>query len=210
MFLIETQPQVNMSKLKIAVLGSTKGTDMQAIIDSIENQKLDAEIVLVVSDKENAFILERAKKHGIETLVVNYKKFENREEAEKVIVQKLKEKEAQLVLLIGFMKITTPYFVNEFKARIWNIHPSLLPKYASGMNLGVHAEVLKNKEKETGCTLHEVSEEVDKGKIILQKKLEINENETPETLKDKVQKLEQECLLEALKMVIDGKLVIGE
>ena len=199
-----------MSKLKIAVLGSTKGTDMQAIIDSIENQELNAEIVLVVSDKKDAFILERAKKHGLDTLIVNYKDFENREQAEKVIVQNLKEKETEIILLIGFMKIITPYLVNEFKARIWNIHPSLLPKYAGGMDLDVYAEVLKNKEKETGCTLHEVSKEIDSGKIILQKKTGIIENETPETLKDKVQKLEQECLLEALKMVIDGKLNIGE
>jgi len=199
-----------MSKLKIAILGSTKGTDMQAIIDSIENQELNAEIALVVSDKENAFILERAKKHGLDTLVVNYKDFENREEAEKVIVKNLKEKGTELILLIGFMKVITPYFVKEFKGRIWNIHPSLLPKYAGGMDLDVYAEVLQNKEKETGCTLHEVSEEIDSGKIILQKKTGISENETPETLKEKVQKLEQECLLEALKMVIDGKLIIGE
>lgn len=199
-----------MSKLKIGVLGSTKGTDMQAIIDSIEQHELEAEIVLVASDKENAFILERAKKYGIEILVVNYKEYENREDAEKILVQHLKEKETDLVLLIGFMKIITPYFVKEFKRRIWNIHPSLLPKYAGGMNLEVHAEVLKNNEKETGCTLHEVGEKVDAGKIILQKKVGIAENETPETLKDKVQKLEQECFLEALKMVIDGKLVIGE
>jgi len=198
-----------MSRLKIAVLGSTKGTDMQAIIDAIKNQELDAEIVLFVSDKDNAVILERAKKKGIETLIVNYKEFANREEAEKVIVQNLKKKQTEIVLLIGFMKITTPYFVNEFKGRIWNIHPSLLPKYAGGMDLDVYGEVLKNNEKETGCTLHEVSEEVDSGKIILQKKCEIEDNETPETLKIKVQKLEQECLLEALKMVIDGKLTIG-
>jgi len=199
-----------MSKLKIAVLGSTKGTDMQAIIDSIENQELNAEIGLVVSDKKDAFILKRAKKHSLEILIVNYKDFENREEAEKVIVKSLKEKETELILLIGFMKIITPYLVNEFKARIWNIHPSLLPKYAGGMDLDVYAEVLKNNEKETGCTLHEVSEDVDKGKIILQKKCEIEDNETTQTLKDKVQKLEQDCLLEALKMVIDGKLIIGE
>lgn len=199
-----------MPKLLIAVLGSTNGTDMQAIIDSIEKKELDAQIVAVVSDKSDAPILEKAKKHGLETFAVDYKSFPNREDAEKSIEKKLKEKNADLVLLIGFMKILSPYFVGQFHRRIWNIHPSLLPKYAGGMNLDVHKEVLKNKETETGCTLHEVSKEVDAGRIILQKKAKIEPNETLQTLKEKVQKLEQQAFLEAIKMVIDGKLVIGK
>tara|TARA_Y100000310_G_scaffold22950_1_gene21988 strand:- start:5558 stop:6151 length:594 start_codon:yes stop_codon:yes gene_type:complete len=195
--------------LSIGVLGSTKGTDLQAIIDAIENKELEAQIVLVAGDKEDAFILERARKHNLETFSIDYKKFKSREEAEKPIIEKFKEKGTDLILLIGFMKIISPDFVKEFKGRIWNIHPSLLPKYAGGMNLDVHEEVLKNNEKETGCTLHEVSEEVDKGKIILQKKVLIAEGETVDSLKGKVQKLEQECFLEAIKSVIDGKIIIG-
>ncbi|MCR4335054.1 MAG: phosphoribosylglycinamide formyltransferase [archaeon] len=196
--------------LKIGVLGSTKGTDLQAILDAIENKKLEAEIVLVVSDKKDAFILERAKKYSIETFSANYNDFETREEAEKQIIKKLNEKKTNLILLIGFMKIVSPNFVKEFKGRIWNIHPSLLPKYAGGMNNNVHEEVLKNKDKETGCTLHEVSKEVDKGRIILQKKITVDAKDTVDSLKKKVQKLEQECFIEALKMVIEGKLIIGE
>ena len=198
-----------MSPLKIAILGSTKGTDLQAIINAIELKKIDAEIVLVASDKKNAFILERAKNHNLETLAVNYSDFENREEAEKVFSEKIKEKKTDLILLIGFMKIVTKYFVNQFKGKIWNIHPSLLPKYADGMSNNVHEEVLANKETETGCTLHEVTELVDKGKIILQKKVKVAEEDTIESLKEKVQKLEQECFLEALKMVIENKIIIG-
>jgi len=198
-----------MSPLKIAVLGSTRGTDLQAIIDAIELKKLNAKIVLVASDKKNAFILERAKKHKIETLVVEYSNFKTREDAEKVFSEKIKEKEADLILLIGFMKIVTKSFVNEFKGKIWNVHPSLLPKYAGGMSNNVHEEVLKNREKETGCTLHEVTEVVDEGKIILQKKIKVAENDTVESLKEKVQKLEQKCFLEALKMVIENKIIIG-
>ncbi len=198
-----------MSPLKIAILGSTKGTDLQAIINAIELKELDTKIVLVASDKKDAFILERAKKHKIETLVVNYSDFETREEAEKVFSEKIKEKKTDLILLIGFMKIVTKYFVNQFKGKIWNIHPSLLPKYAGGMSNNVHEEVLKNKEKETGCTLHEVTEVVDKGKIILQKKVKVAEEDTIESLKEKVQKLEQECFLEALKMVIENIIIIG-
>src|SRR3989344_2579942 len=198
------------SKLNIAVLGSTKGTDMLAIIDAIEKKQLDAQIVLVVSDKKDALILDRAKSHKIDTFVVDYKKYDKRDDAEKEIVKKLNSKKVGLVLLIGFMKILSPYFVTEFRQRIWNIHPSLLPKYAGGMNMDVHSEVLKNKEKESGCTLHEVSEEVDTARIILQKKLKITPNETAQSLKEKVQKLEQECLLEAIKSVIEGKIHIGE
>src|SRR3989344_5564961 len=196
-------------KLKIAVLGSTKGTDLQAIIDEIAKGRLAAEIVAVGSDKEGAFILERAKKHKIYNFSVNYKNFQTREEAERTIVQELHGRRSDLILLIGFMKILSPYFIREFRARIWNIHPSLLTKYAGGMNFDVHRLVLMENEKESGCTLHEVTEKVDGGKIIMQKKCKIDANETAQTLKDKVQKLEQECLLEAIKMVIEGKLGIG-
>jgi formyltetrahydrofolate-dependent phosphoribosylglycinamide formyltransferase len=196
-------------KVKLGVLGSTNGTDLQAIIDAIERKELDAEIVLVASDKEDAIILQRAAKHGIATFSVDYKRFGNRSDAEAAVVIELRKREAELILLIGFMKILTPYFVKEFRGRIWNIHPSLLPKYAGGMNLEVHAQVIHNHEKETGCTLHEVVETLDGGKILMQKKCEVVDGETTETLKAKVQKLEQECLLEAIKMVSDGRLVIG-
>jgi formyltetrahydrofolate-dependent phosphoribosylglycinamide formyltransferase len=197
------------TKIKLGVLGSTNGTDLQAIIDAIEKKELDAEIVLVVSDKEGSGILERARKHGIETFSVNYERFNSRSDAEAVMVIELKRREVELVLLIGFMKILTPYFVNEFRGRIWNIHPSLLPKYAGGKDLDVHAQVIRNHEKETGCTLHEVVETLDGGKILMQKKCEVIDGETPETLKAKVQKLEQDCFLEAIRMVSEGELIIG-
>lgn len=199
-----------MPKIKIGVLGSTRGTDLQAIIDEIEAGRLGAEIALVVSDKKDAFILERAKAHKIETFFVDYKKYESREMAEKEMVSQLRKRDAQLVLLIGFMKILSPYFVSQFRHRIWNIHPSLLPKYAGGMNLNVHEEVLRNRDRETGCTLHEVTEVVDAGKIIMQKKAPVLPGDTAEMLKERVQKLEQECFLEAIKMVSEGKLRVGE
>ncbi len=199
-----------MRKLRVAVLGSTNGTDMQALIDAIAAKELDAEIVLVVSDKKDARILEKARRHGIPAHFADYRLFTSREAAEKGIAAKLHEKNAELVLLIGFMKIISPFLVKEFRARMWNIHPSLLPKFAGAINMDAHKEILKAGEKESGCTLHEVSEEVDRGKIIMQKKVLIEKGETPESLKDKVQKLEQQCILEAVKRVIEGKLVIGE
>lgn len=196
-------------KLKLGVLGSTKGTDLQAIIDAIKKGELNCEVSLVVSDKKDAYILERAKLNNIPFIFVDYSVFVQRKEAEEVMVRELKKRKVELVLLIGFMKILSPFFVTAFRGRIWNIHPSLLPKYAGAMNLSVYEMVLKNKDEETGCTLHEVEEKVDAGKIILQKKIRVEENDSVETLKQKVQKLEQDCLLEALKMVINGKIVLG-
>lgn len=123
-------------RLRLGILGSTKGTDMQAIIDAIESNILHADIKIVISNKKDGYILERAKKHNIKTFHVDYTKHSTREDAEKELVAKLKEEDVQLVLLIGWMRILTTYIVNEYAGRIWNIHPSLLPKYSGGMNLG--------------------------------------------------------------------------
>ncbi len=196
-------------KLRLGVLGSTKGTDLQAVIDATRKGLLNAEIVLVASDKSDAGILEKARTAGIPTFVSDYKQFANRKDAEAAIVAELKAKDVQLVLLIGFMKILTPFFINEFRGRIWNIHPSLLPKYASGMSLDVHKAVLANHEKETGCTLHEVVEKVDAGRIIMQKMCAVMPNDTPESLKERVQRLEQECLVQAIDSAARGKLALG-
>jgi len=183
---------------------------MQVIIDSIESKQLNGCISLVISNRCDAFILERAKKQALNTVYINYSKDSCREEAESVMVAELQRHDVQLVLLIGWMRILTPTFVRAFRGRIWNVHPSLLPKYSGGMNLDVHRTVLENKEKETGCTLHEVTEEVDAGEILCQRTVLIEEGETPETLKEKVQKVEGECFLECLQQVIEGRLVLGE
>jgi phosphoribosylglycinamide formyltransferase 1 len=197
-------------KLRLAVLGSTRGSDMQAIVDAIACGKLDAEIAIVASDRRDAPILDRASKNNIPTFIMDYNRSKDRSEAEAPLVAELKRDQVDLILLIGFMKIITPYFINEFRGRMWNVHPSLLPKYASGMDLDVHAQVLANHDAESGCTLHEVSEAVDAGKIIMQKKCAVVRGETVDTLKEKVQRLEQECLIEAIGMVNEGKLTIGK
>lgn len=201
-----------MAKLKIAVLGSTKGTDLDAIFRAIEKGEIDVEIARILSDTKGALILKKAKDRKIPTTEINYKDYPTREEAEREgIVKLLKSLEVDLIILIGYMKILSPYFVNEFKHRIWNIHPSLLPKYAGGMNLNVHAVVLKNKEKETGCTLHEVTEKVDDAKrIIGQAKVEVLPSDTPEKLKERVQYCEGKLIVESLKKVINGDIIIGE
>jgi phosphoribosylglycinamide formyltransferase 1 len=193
-------------ELKIAVLGSTNGTDLQPVIDAIAAKKLNAKIVMVGSDKKDAYILERAARHGIETKSFEYQKGEDRAKTEAEIVAEFKRRSTDIVLLIGFMKIITPYFVGEFRHRIWNLHPSLLPKYAGGMDLDVHRRVIENKESQTGCTLHEVTEDLDSGRIIMQKSCRVEKEDTPATLKVKVQKLEQECLIESLKGLSEGSI----
>ncbi len=194
--------------LNIGVLGSTRGTDLQAIIDAIEQKKLNAKISIVISNKEDAFILERAKKHKIETLFIDFKKFPSREDFDKKIVEELRKRNVELVLLIGYMKIVSPLFVNAFRNKIMNIHPSLLPAFGGGMDKDVHQTILNSGVKVSGCTLHFVDESVDGGPIIMQKAVEISNDETVDSLKEKVQKLEQKSFLEAIKLFSEGKLKV--
>ena len=199
--------------IKLGILASTKATDMQAVIDAIEAKQLNAKISVVISDKENAYALERAKKHGIKAVFVDPKEFSNvedkekrREEFDKKVYQELED--VELVLLIGYMRIVSPWLVNEFRNKIMNIHPSLLPEFAGGMDKDVHEEVLKAGVKKTGCTLHFVDESVDGGPIILQKEVMIGENETVDSLKEKVQKAEQEIIVKAIGLYEQGKIKV--
>ena len=189
-----------MSKeLKIAVLGSTNGTDLQALIDN----KIPVEIV--ISNKKKAGILERARKADYPILFVSAQD-KTREEFDREVIKILKEKEINLILLIGYMRYLSPEFVDEYRNKIMNIHPSLLPAFAGGMDKNVHEEVLKSGVKTTGCTLHFVDEGADTGPIILQKEVAIDENETIESLKNKVQKAEQEVILKGIELFKQGKI----
>ena len=194
--------------IKLAVLGSTKGTDMQAIIDAIEAGTLDAEIVAVISSVPDAFIIERGKKHNLDTFTFNYKDYSSRENFDKQIIEVLKDKQADLVLLIGYNRILSDHFCQEYRHRIVNIHPSLLPAIAGGFDKNVHEEVLKAGVKVSGCTLHFVTETVDGGPIIMQKAVEITESDNSDTLKDKVQAAEQEVFLKAIRLFNEGKIKV--
>ncbi|MFH1586345.1 MAG: phosphoribosylglycinamide formyltransferase [Candidatus Diapherotrites archaeon] len=199
-----------MSKIKIGVLGSTKGTDLQAVIDAIENGDLDAEIALVLSNKEDAFILERARKHNLPVKFVNPKDFSSKDEFDHALREELDGANVDLVLLIGYMKIVGKELCEAYRNKIMNIHPSLLPKYSGGMDTNVHEEVLKNQDEETGCTLHFVTEEVDEGPIIMQQEVKVEENDTVDSLKDKVQKAEQELIIKAIKLFSEGKINVKD
>ena len=207
--------------LKLGILSSTKGTDMQAIIDAINAKKLNAEISIVISNKGAAFALERARKHGIKVLFIdplNYDvsddKEKSRENYDKKIAEVLEKNNVGLILLIGYMKYMSKWFVRKFENKIMNIHPSLLPKYAGGMNRKVHEDVLRNKEKVTGATLFFVDEGPDTGPIILQKEVRVDDGENVESLKDKVQKAEQEIIISAIdlfeknRIKVEGKKVV--
>ncbi len=183
--------------LKLAILGSTRGTDMQAIIDAINAHVLDARIGVVVSNKADAYILERARDHNIPALFLDPQGM-SRGEYDARLSTTVEQYTPDLILLIGYMKILSSIFVREWKGKIWNVHPSLLPKFAGGMDLNVHQAVLDAHETETGCTIHEVDEGVDSGKIILQKSCVVEPTDTADTLKIKVQKLEGEAFVEAI------------
>ena len=193
--------------LRLGILASTKGTDMQAIIDAIISKKLNAVISVVVSDKKDSYALERARKHSIKSVFVESKD-KTREEFDKEIAKILDESKVSLILLIGYMRFLSPWFVNKYKNKIMNIHPSLLPKYAGGMDRDVHAEVLKNKEKITGATLHFVDEGKDTGPVILQKEVKIEKDESVDSLKEKVQKAEQEIIIKAVNLFEKGKIKV--
>ena len=192
-----------MNTLKLGVLGSTKGTDLQAILDAISSGELDAEISIVLSNRKKAYILERAENHNVPALFMSQKD-KTREEFDSEMTTILIKHKVDLVLLIGFMRILSAEFCREWHDKLLNVHPSLLPKYAGGMDTNIHEEVLKNGEAETGCTIHFVTDEVDGGPILIQKKCTVDFDDTVSTLKAKVQKLEGEAFVEAIKLIQSG------
>ena len=186
--------------IKLGVLGSTNGTDLQAIIDAINTGKLNADVSIVISNNQNAYILKRANNHNLPSVFISHKN-KSRILFDREVTTELKKADVDLVLLIGFMRILSSDFCETWQDKLLNVHPSLLPKYAGGMDLNVHEEVLKNRETETGCTIHFVTHELDSGPILIQKKCVIEKNDTQHSLKKKVQKLEGEAFIEAIQLI---------
>jgi phosphoribosylglycinamide formyltransferase-1 len=186
--------------MNIAVFASTNGTDFQAILEEHERGKLPGvKICFLLTNKKDCGAVVKAKNHNIPVIFVDPKGKgggEYDEEISKICL----EQQIDLICLVGWMRILSPRFVGAFKNRVINVHPSLLPKYP-GMDLNVHAEVLKNKERETGMTIHFVTAEVDKGPILIQKSLPVLANDTPESLKTRVQALEKVWYPEAIRML---------
>ena len=152
-------------QVPIGVLISGGGTNLQAIIDAIEAKKLDAEICVVLSNKADAYGLARAKQHGIATAVLDHKSFASREDYDQAVVDVLRARGAELVVLAGFMRLLSPVFIKAYSNRIMNIHPSLLPSFPG---LHVQKKALDHGVRFAGCTVHFVNEECDEGPIIIQ------------------------------------------
>ena len=192
--------------IRLGVLGSTKGTDLVAILDAINNKSLAAEVSIVISNREKAYILSRAKNHKVPSFFISHKD-KTREEFDGEVTARLKQYNVQLVLLIGFMRILSPEFCLAWHDRVLNVHPSLLPKYAGGMDMNVHEEVLKNGDHETGCTIHFVTETLDGGPVLVQKRCAVETDDTIVTLKSKVQDLEGIAFIEAIQLIQNNQYV---
>ena len=187
---------------KLAILASGNGTTLQAVIDAIKAGKLNAQINIVISNNENAYAIERAKKEKINYYILKDYKDENE------LSRVLKEHDVNLIVLAGYLKLLPIKIVRDYV--VINTHPALLPKYGGkgmyGMN--VHKAIVDNHEKETGATLHFVNEEYDKGKIISQIKVKVYSKDTAEDVSKRVQKAEKKQLIEALNNFSKGNIDI--
>ena len=175
--------------MKIAVLVSGGGTNLQAIIDAVADKKItNTEIALVISNKESAYALERAKKAGIEGKFISPKQFNDREEYSRVMIDTIRNAGCELVVLAGFLVVLSESFVKAFEGKIINIHPSLIPSFCGDgfYGLKVHEEALKRGVKVTGATVHYVDSGTDTGPIIYQKAVEVQPGDTPEVLQKRV------------------------
>jgi len=191
--------------INIGVLASGRGTNLQSIIEAVKEGKIEGRISIVISDNRDAFALKRAKQNNIETEYINFKSFKNRGDYDKKIVECLKEKDVDLVVLAGYMRIISPYFIKMYKNKIMNIHPALLPSFP-----GLHAQrqVIEYGVKISGCTVHFVEEGVDSGPIILQKAVEVKNNDTEELLAKRILKEEHQIYPQAIQLFCQGRLII--
>lgn len=198
--------------LKLAVLVSGGGTNLQAIIDAIEAGKISgARIDLVISNNKNAYALERAAKHGIEARCISPRDYNSREEFNQELLDCLKERKVDLVVLAGCLVVIPEQMVDAFPNRIINIHPSLIPSFCGTgfYGLKVHEEALKRGVKVTGATVHFVDKGTDTGPIILQKAVEVKEGDTPRTLQLRVmEEAEWELLPQAIGLIAQGRVKV--
>lgn len=198
--------------MNIAVFASHEGTDLQAIIDGCKGEKLDAIVKVVISNNKSSGALERARKNGITAVNLSQSVIPDAQLLENKILQVLQENEINLIFLAGYLKKLGTSILKEYEGRIFNIHPSLLPRHGGkGMyGINVHKAVLNANEKETGITIHRVTEEYDDGEIIAQTIVQVDSNDTPEKLASRVLKREHIFIVEVLSDIINGKVPLGK
>jgi len=194
-------------KISLGMLISGSGSNLQAIIDAIEEKRLDAVIRVVISNKADAFGLVRAKNHKIATEVVDHRKFPSREAYDQALIEILQLRQVELVILAGFMRLLSPLFVRTFSNRIMNIHPSLLPAFPG---LHVQRQAVQYGVRFTGCTVHFVNEECDEGPIIIQAAVPLFPDDTEESLSARILKEEHHIYPRAIQLYGEGRLhVVG-
>lgn len=193
--------------MQIAVLASGSGSNLQALIDSIKDGSLPAEIALVISNNPEAFALKRAKRAGIESTVVRPSDFDSRENYDEELIKIIKEYNVELVVLAGYMLICSKSFVEEFYGRLVNLHPSMLPEFPGADAIG---DALRSGAKVTGVTVHFVNEGCDTGPIIFQEEVAIKEDDTEGTLAERIHAVEHKILPKAVKYFVEGKLKLEE
>ncbi|HUJ18417.1 MAG TPA: phosphoribosylglycinamide formyltransferase [Nitrospirota bacterium] len=195
-----------MKKVKIGVLVSGRGSNLQAIIDNIGKGSLSAELAVVISDQADAFALERARTHGIPAVHVSAKGFKGRrEEYDALLAGELKKHGVELVCLAGFMRIITKTLVSAFPSRMMNIHPALLPSFPG---LHVQKAAIEHGVRFSGCTVHFVDEGMDTGPIIIQAVVPVLDNDTEDTLSARILKQEHKIYSRAIQLFADGRLMV--
>jgi phosphoribosylglycinamide formyltransferase-1 len=190
-------------QLPIGVLISGSGTNLQAILDAIAAKRLDARIEVVLSNRADAYGLVRARNHGIATEVLDHKKFPSREAFDEAVVEILRARSVELVVLAGFMRLLSPVFVKAFSNRIMNIHPALLPSFPG---LHVQKKAVEHGVRFAGCTVHFVNEECDEGPIIIQAVVPVFPDDTEETLAARILRQEHRIYPRAIQLYGQGRL----
>lgn len=192
---------------KIAVFASGNGSNFQFLIDAENNGELAGEISLLISDKQNAFVIERAENAGIPTFSFNPKEYGTKDKYESIIVEILKEHKIDLIVLAGYMRLVGSTLLNSYSSKIINLHPSLLPSFQGKDAIG---QAIDYGVKYTGVTVHFVDEGMDTGPIIKQKVVPIYESDTVETLTEKIHLVEHNLLLEVANLILCDKLTINK
>ena len=192
-------------KLRLGVLASGRGSNFQSIIDAVDNKALKAEIVLLITDNPAAFAIERAKKHGIEYLVIRPKEFSSGDAFYGKVSGEIQERGIDLVILAGFMRIIGKPLIDVFPNRIMNIHPALLPAFP-----GLHAQkqALEHGVRIAGCTVHFVDEGMDTGPIIIQAAVPVYPDDNEETLSERILKFEHKIYPEAIRLFAEGRIAV--
>ncbi len=200
--------------MRVCVCVSGGGTNLEAIFKAVESGEIkNTEIVRVISNNPGVYALERAKNHGVEGVCISPKTFENREEFNEALLKGLKECNPDLVVLAGFLVNVPLCVIKEFKNRIINIHPSLIPSFCGKgyYGLKVHEGVLQRGVKVTGATVHFVDDGIDTGRIIMQKAVSVEEGDTPEILQKRVMEQAEWIILpKTISMIANGEIKIGE